>query len=70
MGSMTLSRWTSTVANRRRQFDPKKKAGLEEFAYFHTNNRWRDGCPFYLEWPHMDVVAMCKDKYISAMLVK
>ena len=66
--SVTLSSWTTSVANRRRQFDPSRDEDLEEFSYFQKNHRWREGCPFFLEWPHTDVVSMCKDKYINHML--
>jgi DnaJ-domain-containing protein 1 len=68
MESHALAHWTTTVALRRRNFNPKKKADLEEFAYFQANHRWRSGCPFILEWPFLDVIAMCKDKFIATKL--
>lgn len=46
----------------KRNFDPAKKADLEEFRYFINNSHWREGCPFVVEWPHTNVVAMIQDR--------
>ena len=46
----------------KRNFDPAKKADLEEFRYFINNTHWKEGCPFVVEWPHTNVVAMIQDK--------
>jgi len=55
-------------SQRRRYFDPSKREDLEEFKHFKVNFKWLDGCPFYLEWPHSDVVSMCDSKYADYML--
>jgi hypothetical protein len=51
-----------------RKFDPKNKKDIEEYSYFVVNNRWKDGCPFHLEWPHLSVPDMIKDKIIRSVL--
>lgn len=58
----------SFVETRRRNFDPSKKADLVELAYFKKNLKWKNGCPFYLEWPYADIVGMCMTKYTDKML--
>jgi hypothetical protein len=54
----------------RRLFDPTNKDDLLELKYFLENNKWRNGCPFYVEYPWEDIPAMCKDKYATHMLSK
>ena len=43
----------------KRAFDPSKAEDLYEFKYYVTNNRWRNACPFNLEWPYLDIPTMC-----------
>lgn len=52
-----------TAFKQRRLFDPSSKKDTQELKYFLENDRWEDGCPFYIEYPWEDVPAMCKDKY-------
>ncbi len=54
----------------RRLFDPNKKSDLLELKFYLENNKWRNGCPFYVEYPWEDIPAMCKDKYALHMLSK
>lgn len=54
----------------RRFFDPKKKEDLKELSFFLKNNKWKQGCPFYVEWPYENIVAMCQEKYAKHMLTK
>ena len=63
-----LSALSTFADNRRRRFDPKKKADLVELAYFRKNNKWKNGCPFFLEWPYTDIASMCLLKYTDRML--
>jgi hypothetical protein len=55
-------------ARQRRQFDPANDADLAEFKFFMDHNTWKNGCPFFLEEPHLDIPAMCKDRYINHMM--
>jgi hypothetical protein len=59
----------NTVGNRRR-FDASKKADVLAFASFRKNNKWEGGCPFYLEWPYVNIAVMCLEKYADRMLTK
>lgn len=54
----------------RRLFDPAKKNDLLELKYFMLNGKWKQGCPFYQEYPWEDIPAMCKDKYTAHQLAK
>lgn len=55
---------------KRRIFNPAKKNDLLELKFFLENNQWRNGCPFYLEFPYEDIPTMCKDMYSRYMLKK
>lgn len=57
-----------TELHARRRFDPSKREDQEELKYFLQNNKWRTGCPFYVEYPWSDIPAMCKDMYAKYML--
>lgn len=52
----------------RRRFDPSNQNDLLELKYFLENRKWKDGCPFLVEFPWEDIPAMCKDKYATYML--
>ncbi len=54
----------------RRLFDPTKKHDLLELKYFLEHDKWKSGCPFYVEYPWEDIPAMCKDRYATHMLSK
>jgi hypothetical protein len=54
--------------NTRRYFDPSKRDDLTVLKFFKKHNKWKDGCPFYLEWPHADIISMCNAKYSDYML--
>lgn len=67
MINQTWSTLNQFANARRHQFDPSNKQDLVELAYFINNGRWKNGCPFYLEWPYQDIVAMCQSKYTEHM---
>lgn len=46
-------------------FDPTDPTDLAEYAYFLQNNKWKDGCPFILEWPFSNIISMVEDKFIK-----
>lgn len=56
------------VTRQRREFNPANKADVAEFKFFMENNTWKNGCPFFLEKPYLDIPSMCKDRYISHMM--
>ena len=49
----------------KRHFDVKSAEDLSEYAYFRANSRWRKNCPFVLEWPHLNITDMIKEKIIN-----
>lgn len=61
------TRLTSFV--QRRLFDPTQTNDVQELKYFMEHGKWREGCPFYAEYPWEDIPAMCKDKYVSHVLL-
>ena len=56
------------ITRERRIFDPNNEKDISELSYFLKNNKWMNGCPFYLEEPYEDIPYMCKDKYVRNML--
>ena len=53
-------------------FDATNQQDLKDYAYFLKNSRWKENCPFVLEWPYLTITDMIKDKlieqYIDSML--
>ena len=41
--------------NPRREFNPASKKDLLELKYFKEKNKWKNGCPFYLEDPFVEI---------------
>ena len=62
--------WTKLSEHgvKRRQFNPADTKDLKELSYFRKHNSWKNGCPFFIEWPFHDVVSMCQSKYTDHML--
>jgi len=54
--------------NPRREFNPADKKDLLELKYFKQKGKWKNGCPFYLEDPFVDIPAMCESKFTRYML--
>jgi hypothetical protein len=52
----------------RRVFEPSSKEDLKIARKFFHNNKWETGCPFFLEWPYLDIPSMLKDKITSYTL--
>lgn len=49
--------------NQRRLFEPGSKDDMKIVRkYLHSLSWGQDGCPFYLEWPYLDIPSMIKDK--------
>ena len=58
----------SYVIYNRRKFDPTKRQDVEDYKYFLNNNHWKDGCPFWLEWPYLTIPDMIKDSIVRNLL--
>ena len=54
----------------KREFNPNSKVDLQEYQYFITHSKWKEGCPFVLEWPFLNVLDMIKHKIIYRHLAK
>lgn len=55
--------------NQRRFFEPSNETDLKIVRnYLHKNYWGTNGCPFYLEWPYLDIPSMVKDKITQYML--
>ena len=46
----------------RHQFNPGSKGDMIEARKFFHSGKWEHNCPFYLEWPYLDIPSMIKDK--------
>ncbi len=61
---MILNKLNQSILMRREVFDASNSKHIEEVRYFMSNNRWRDICPFFLEWPYLTIPDMIKDKIV------
>lgn len=52
----------------KRMFDVSDKMDIESFSFFLKNSKWKDPCPFVLEFPFLSVPDMVKSKLISAYI--
>lgn len=52
----------------RRNFNPESYEDLMELGFFVKNKKWKNGCPFHLEFPYSDVPAMCMARYTEHSL--
>ena len=68
--NMILNKINQEIISRRQTFNPNSKKHLQEFAYFLQNNKWKNVCPFFLEWPYLTIPDMVKDKVIRNILDK
>ena len=57
------------VQRQRIRFDPADKKHVEVYRNFLINHTWgKEGCPFELQWPHLSIPDMVKDKIINHYL--
>jgi len=50
----------------KRKFDVNNKRDVETYKNFLTTHRWgSNGCPFILEFPHLTIPDMIKDKLMN-----
>ena len=61
---MILNKLNQSILLKRQVFDPKNTAHIEEVKFFMDNNKWKDICPFFLEWPYLTIPDMIKDKIV------
>lgn len=58
----------------KRPFNPTDPKDLEEYQYFVNNARWRDGCPFIMDWPFLTVPDMIRyrlvEEYLDSMIAQ
>lgn len=52
----------------KRKFDVNNPNDLKVYQNFIKTNSWKNGCPFFLEWPHVNVPDMIKDKIVKEHL--
>jgi hypothetical protein len=48
----------------KREFNPLDRTDLQEYRYFLDNSTWKNGCPFIIEWPFLNVVDMIRHKIV------
>jgi hypothetical protein len=58
----------SNAVWQKRVFNPQSKQDLMDYKFFLENSRWGKNCPFELEWPHLTITDMIKDKLIEQYL--
>ena len=55
----------SHVIWNKRYFNPNSKEDIQDYKYFMDNRRWKNRCPFILEWPYLTVTEMIRSKLID-----
>ena len=53
-----------------REFDPNNAEDLNEYKYFLQHQRWKNTCPFLLEWPFLDMIQMIEGKIVRQHINK
>ena len=57
------------VQRQRVPFKPEDKKHIDQYRNFLINHKWdTPGCPFELQWPHLSIPDMIKDKIINYYL--
>jgi len=59
---MILQKLIRDTYTNQKFFDANNREHLKEFGYFMKYNKWKNNCPFILEWPYQTVPGMIKDK--------
>jgi hypothetical protein len=55
--------------NKRNIFDPSFDDDMAVVKEFLKTSSWgKEGCPFFLEWPYLDIPSMIKDKITNYTL--
>lgn len=64
-----MNRLETWNLNQRHYFEPSSKDDLKMVRKYLHSLSWGDsGCPFYLEWPYLDIPSMIKDKITNYTL--
>ena len=48
----------------RREFDPANSVDLAEYRGFLETSSWKNGCPFVVEWPFLNVIDRIESKIV------
>lgn len=54
----------SSRSQQQRFFTVTSKSDIQEYQYFLKHNQWKTPCNYVLEWPHITIPDMIKDKLI------
>ena len=65
-----MSNLLSELNFQKRKFDINNRADIEEYDYFLKNKKWRDLCPFRVEWPYLTVTKMIEDQIVNQFIEK
>ena len=49
-------------------FNPNNKEHIEAYKQFLLESRWKNGCPFFLEFPFLTIPHMIQDKIVRNVL--
>ena len=49
-------------------FEPSSKDDMKIARQFFHDSKWKDGCPFFLVWPYLDIPSMLKDRITNYAL--
>ena len=55
----------SEINYQKRKFDIDSIEDIQEYKYFLDNKKWRNLCPFRVEWPYLTVTKMIEDQIVK-----
>lgn len=55
----------SEINYQKRKFDIDSVEDIQEYKYFLDNKKWRNLCPFRVEWPYLTVTKMIEDQIVK-----
>jgi hypothetical protein len=65
---MILNKLNQQMLLHREVFDATNPKHIEEVRFFMQNSKWKDICPFFLEWPYLTIPDMIKDKIVRGLV--
>lgn len=54
--------------NTKRHFDVDSVNDIEEYKFYLKNNKWKNACPFIVEWPFLNAEKMIETRIVNKFM--
>lgn len=54
--------------NNKRHFDVNSDKDVSEYKFYLDNNKWKNSCPFYVEWPFLNAEKMIESRIVNKFI--